>query len=190
MEVTNSSKKEVNSNCESGSSTIDVEYGLPPELVTKFSCSVPFTLPPHKTDLVAAILDGYVSFNGKGIISPSDLNSLQGGNMVEEDNYLTNFRADTYFEITQAARADGSKVVVFPWEAFEKSAIKLLFTRAADTLLEQDIILARCCPITTDHWFLIAVFPQKNLMVALDSLAGDFVKPSVKASMLKMWEVL
>ena len=151
---------------------------------------MPFTLPPHKTDLVAAILDGYVSLNGKGIISPSDLNSLQGGNMVEEDNYLTNFRADTYFEITQAARADGSKVVVFPWEAFEKSAIKLLFTRAADTLLEQDIILARCCPITTDHWFLIAVFPQKNLMVALDSLAGDFVKPSVKASMLKMWEVL
>ena len=187
VEVTNSSKKEVNSNCESGSSTIDVEYGLPPELVTKFSCSVPFTLPPHKTALVAAILDGYVSFNGKGIISPSDLNSLQGGNMVEEDNYLTNFIADTYFEITQAARADGSKVVVFPWEAFEKSAIKLLFTRAEDTLLEQDIILAPCCPITTDHWFLIAVFPQKNLMVALDSLAGDFVKPSVKASMLKMW---
>ena len=89
MEVTNSSKKEVNSNCESGSSTIDVEYGLPPELVTKFSCSVPFTLLPHKTALVAAIFDGYVSFNGKGIISPSDLNSLQGGNMVEEDNYLT-----------------------------------------------------------------------------------------------------
>ena len=27
-------------------------------------------------------------------------------------------------------------------------------------------------------------------MVALDSLAGDFVKPSVYASMLKMWEVL
>ena len=190
MEVTNSSKKEVNSNCESGSPTIDVEYGLPPELVTKFSCSVPFTLPPHKTDLVAAILDGYVSLNGKGIISPSDLNSLQGGNTVEEDNYLTNFIDDTYFEITQAARADGSKVVVFPWEAFEKSAIKLLFTRAEDTLLEQDIILAPCYPITTDHWFLIAVFPEKNLMVALDSLAGDFVKPSVKVSMLKMWEVL
>ena len=190
VEVTNSSKKEVNSNCESGSSTIDVEYGLPPELVTKFSCSVPFTLPPHKTALVAAILDGYVSFNGKGIISPSDLNSLQGGNMVEEDNYLTDFIVDKYFEITQAARADGSKVVLFPWEAFEKSAIKLLFTRAADTLLEQDIILAPCCPITTDHWFLIAVFPQNNLMVALDSLAGDFVKPSLKASMLKMWQVL
>ena len=135
MEVTNSSKKEVNSNCESGSSTIDVEYGLPPELVTKFSCSVPFTLPPHKTALVAAILDGYVSFNGKGIISPSDLNSLQGGNMVEENNYLTNFIVDTYFEITQAARADGSKVVVFPWEAFEKSAIKLLFTGGADNVI-------------------------------------------------------
>ena len=29
VEVTNSSKKEVNSTCESGSSTIDVEYGLP-----------------------------------------------------------------------------------------------------------------------------------------------------------------
>ena len=114
VQVTNSSKKEVNSNCESGSSTIDVEYGLTPELVTKFSCSVPFTLPPHKTALVAAILDGYVSFNGKGIISPSDLNSLQGGNMVEEDNYLTDFIVDKYFEITQAARADGSKVVLFP----------------------------------------------------------------------------
>ena len=51
-------------------------------------------------------------------------------------------------------------------------------------------ILAPCCPITTDHWFLIAAFPQKNLIIALDCLAGDFVKPSVKASMLKMWEVL
>ena len=84
--------------------------------------------------MVGAILDGYVSFNGKGIISPSDLNSLQGGSIVEEDNYLTNFIVDTYREITQAARANGSKVVVFPCEAFEKSAINLLLARAVDML--------------------------------------------------------
>ena len=100
-----------------------------------------FTLPPHKTPLVAAILNGYVSFKGKDIISPSDLNSQQGGNVVEEDNYPVSFINDTYFEITQAARADGIKLVVFPWEAFEKPAFKLLLTRAADTLLGQDTIL-------------------------------------------------
>ena len=88
-------RKRSNSNCESGSSTIDVESGLHTELVTNFSCSVPFTLSPHKTAVVVAILYGYVSFNGKRITSPSDLNSLQGDNMVEH-NYLTNFIVDTY----------------------------------------------------------------------------------------------
>ena len=58
-------------------SSIAVQYGLPPELSAKFRISSPFTLPPHKAPLTAAILDCHVRFKGKGIISPTDLASLQ-----------------------------------------------------------------------------------------------------------------
>lgn len=58
-------------------SSIAVQYGLSPELSAKFRISSPFTLPPHKAPLTAAILDCHVRFKGKGIISPTDLASLQ-----------------------------------------------------------------------------------------------------------------
>ena len=170
-------------------SSTAIGYGLPPELSAKFSNSPPFTLPPHKAPLIAAILDGQVNFKGKGIISHSDLNSLQGGHVRAEDNFLNNFVIDTYLEVLQAARADGLKVVVFSWEAFEKSAVKLLLT-GKGKLLEQDIILAPCNPVGSEHWFLLAVFPQEHLMAALDSKAGNFVKPTAEASFRKMWGLL
>lgn len=78
---------------------------------------------------------------------------------------------------------------MFPWEAFGKSAVKLLLA-GKGKLLEQDIILAPCNPPGSMHWFLIAVFPGAKLMAALDSKAGAFVKPTAEAALLKMWNTL
>ena len=169
--------------------SITLGYGLPPELSATFSSRSTFTLPANEAAIIAAILDGRVKFQGKGIITGSDLNSLQGGHVREEDNYLTNFVIDTYLEILQAARPGGLEVAVFPWEAFGKSAVKLLLT-GKGKLLEQDIILAPCNPPGSMHWFLIAVFPGAKLMAALDSKAGAFVKPTAEVALLKMWNTL
>ena len=79
---------------------------------------------------------------------------------------------------------------MFPWEAFEKSAFQLLLTRGKGKLLEQDIVLVPCNPAGSNHWFLIAVFPQEMFMAAPDRKAGAFVKPTAEAALLKMWSLL
>lgn len=141
----------------------------------------------HKAPLVAANVGQQVNFKGKSIINHSDLISLQGGHVITEDNYLTNFLIDTFLEILQEARADGLKKGLFPWEIFDKSSVDL---SAKGRLLEQDIILVPYNPQGGMHWFLVAVFPQVNLMAALDIKAGDFVKPTAKAALLKMLGLL
>lgn len=78
---------------------------------------------------------------------------------------------------------------MFPWEVFEKSAFQLLLTRGQGKLLEQDIVLVPCNPVGSNHWFLIAVFPQEKLMAALDSKAGAFVKPTAEGNIAKNVEL-
>jgi hypothetical protein len=104
-----------------------------------------------------------------------------------KDNFLTNFVIDTYFQMLQAAAAN---IVVFPWEQFEKSSISKRQPSAKRKLLEQDVIIVPCCPVSSEHWFLLVVLPKEKLMIALDSLAGKCVKPPAEAAMQKMWVIL
>ena len=54
-------------------------------------------------------------------------------------------------------------------------------------LLESDLILIPCSLSTTEHWFLLAVFPKKYLMAFLDNAASDYVEPSAGVVMKKMF---
>ena len=76
--------------------------------------------------MINGILDDHIQFKGKDIISPRDLQSLDGGSAeAEEDNCLTNFLIDAYLKLVKAMR-NISGVTVFPWEIFEKFFTKIL----------------------------------------------------------------
>lgn len=55
---------------------------------------------------------------------------------------------------------------------------------------EQDVILLPCSSIGSKHWSLFVVQPQQKLLAVLDSLPGDFVKPSMNAAINKMCNAL
>lgn len=170
------------------SNSVNIEMGLPPHLTLKFeNISQYFTLPMHTMYMVNGILDGKVKWKGKGIISPSDLDSLNGGYAKAEFNYLTNFVVDSYLELLKANR-NMTDVTVFPWEIFKTFITKKLLSEKA--LLQQDIILVPCNTAETEHWFLLAVFPQEKLMAVLDSLACAFVKSTAQAAIQRMWRLL
>ena len=61
---------------------------------------------------------------------------------------------------------------------------------AGRALLEQDFIFIPCCPEGGDHWCLLVVQPKQKLMAFLDSMAGDYVKPTATTAMGKMWSLL
>lgn len=45
-------------------------------------------------------------------------------------------------------------------------------------------------PGNSAHWFLIVVLPKDKKVMALDSLAASFTKPTVKKAIDKMWSLL
>ena len=145
-----------------------IKHGLPPEVIAKLSNASSFTLPAPKVPLLDAILNSQVSFKGKGIISESDPSSLLGGHVRPEDNFLNNFVIDSYLKAIRAAKMDGVKLEVIPWEVFERASAGRLLTGRGN-LLEQDLILVPCNPARSEHWFLVAVFPQQKVMSVLDS---------------------
>ena len=85
------------------------------------------------------------------------------------------------------------KLEVITWEEFENvrppNAIPNLHSGRKD-LLESDPILIPCNLSTTEHRFLLAVFPKNYLIAVLDSAVGDYVKPSAGVVMKKMFRVL
>ena len=58
----------------------------------------------------------------------------------------------------------------------------------------QDLIVVPCNtnPTHSEHWFLLAALPKKKiyLVIVLDSLAGDIVKPTTHNALNKMGSVL
>ena len=56
--------------------------------------------------------------------------------------------------------------------------------------IKDQVILVPCNPMGTKHWFLLLVQPQQKLLAVLDSLPGYFVKPTTKAAINKMFNVL
>ena len=160
--------------------SVKIELSVPPHLSSKLSAaSHSFMVPLHTMSLVKGILDGHIKFKGKGIISPRDLASLNGGYAEAEENYLTNFVLDAYLDLVKA-KQNVSGVTVLSWEIFEKFVTKKLLSD--ENLLKQDIILVPCNTAQTEHWFLLVVLPQEKLMTVLDSMASTFIKPAAQVA--------
>ena len=85
------------------------------------------------------------------------------------------------------------KLEVITWEEFENvrppNATPNLHSGRKD-LLESDPILIPCNLSMTEHRSLSAVFPKNYLIAVLDSAVGDYVKPSARVVMKKMFRVL
>ena len=52
------------------------------------------------------------------------------------------------------------------------------------------MIVVPCNPTHSEHWFLLAALPKKKIVIVLDSLAGDIVKPTTQNALNKMGSVL
>ena len=174
-----------------------VNYGLDQNIASKFN--IPETtccFPEHKQPLLDCLLDGTIKVNGNNIVDVKDLEALLGGQTREEDNYLNNFVIDWYLNILAKSVSTESKVECIEWEKFEKgigtgkpTATKKALKEKA-SILAQDVVLVPCNPGGSKHWFLLLVLPVEKKIVALDSLAGAFIKPTVERAIRKMWGLL
>lgn len=172
-----------------------LRFGLDPIMASKInaqetSCS----FPPHTQPLLDCLLNGTVKLNNGGIIDGKDLESLLGGHLLDEDNYLSNFVIEAYLNLLVNNVLAKTKVEVIEWEKFErgvggsKPVKKVLKGKAP--LLVQDAVFIPCNPGQSKHWFLLMVLPNEKRIVALDSLAGGFIKPTVDKAIKKMWCLL
>ena len=145
--------------------------------------------------MLNCLLDGSVKLtSSSSIIDKKDLEGLLGGNTRDKDNYLSNFVIDAYLHLLK--ETSPRTVEVIEWEKFEtaigNTAAKLVLHVIKDkaSILEQDVVLVPCNPGSTEHWFLLLVLPKEQKVVALDSMAMHFVKPTVESAVRKMWRLL
>ena len=172
-----------------------LRYGLDPSVASKInvqetSCS----FPKHKEPLLDCLLDGTVKSNVGSIIDGKDLEALVGGHPLDEDNYLSNFVIEAYLNLLVNIVPAKTKVEVIEWEKFEKGVggskpVKKVLKGKAP-LLAQDVVFIPCNTGQSKHWFILVVLPMEKKIVALDSLAGAFIKPTVNNAIKKMWRLL
>ena len=165
-------------------------FGLPSVIVQKLSKSAQFVLPHHIQMLVEDLLSSDIPFKGITLLNFQDLKELSGRGAKSSDNWLSNFVIDEYLSLISSQAASNVKTV--PWEKFdtysdEKIAEEL---EGNGSFNEHNLIILPCNPGRSHHWFLIAVLPKLNLVVALDSAASSHVKPSVNITMDKCMRVL
>lgn len=180
-------------NIKSHSKDCDVRQGIPDELLSLFTKNLSFSLPYYLSTQVQAIMQGLIVFSGSKLISLNDLQSLVGNEDNPQDKWLTNFVIDEYFKLIQSA-SEGKNVKVKPlsWEIFEKGQTLLVarHLQQDESPFIQDLILLPCNTTHSKHWFLVVVLPKKKMVIALDSVAGDFVKPTTQKALDKMGSVL
>lgn len=170
-----------------------VKQGIPDELLSLFKRNIPFVLPHYISTHNEAILKGLVAFHGSNLISMNDLQSLVGNVDNQQDKWLTNFVIDEYLKLIQSASQEKDvKVKTLSWEIFEKGESSLVakHLQQDESPFTQDLILIPCNPTNSTHWFLLAVLPKKKLVTVLESIAGDFVKPTTQKALNKMGSVL
>ena len=120
-----------------------------------------------------------------------DLQSLFGNFGKQEDNWLSNFVIDEYLSLIQSSVSTKINVLTLSWELFEKGKIDTMANYLTKkNALNQDLILIACDPVHSCHWYLLAVFPKEKLVVVLDSLVGNYVKPSTEKAVSKVANVL
>ena len=101
------------------------------------------------------MLDDTARFKGNALIDKKDLEGLIGGNTTGEENYLSNFIIDEYFQLLATeASAQGLQAEAIGWDTFEKvvghrPANNILKGKAP--LLEQDIVLIPLNPGVSKH---------------------------------------
>ena len=171
-----------------------MHYGLPEEIASKLKEQVACAFASHKEPLLECLLNGSITFNGNQVIDERDLQSLHGGHVCDEDNYLSNFVIESYFGlIACACRERELKIEYMGWEQFEKGvrtrpAKELLKGKAP--LMEQDVILVPCNSGASKHWFLVVVMMRERQVIVLDSLATSAPKPSAVEAKDKIWYLL
>ena len=140
---------------------------------------------------VDSIMSGLTSFGGGSLINLNDLQSLFGNFEKQEDNWLSNFVIDEYLSLIQSSVSTKMNVLILSWELFEKRKIDTIANYLTKkNALNQDLILIPCNPVHLSHWYLLAVFPKEKLVVVLDSLVGNYVKPSTEKAVSKVANIL
>lgn len=173
---------------------VHVQHGLLLNNSGLFHISASCGLPDNLFTLVNNLVEGLVSFGGSVLIDRGDLVALRGCSPTSEERYLTNFTIEGYLNlIAKEGMIQGRKVEYLGWERFEKAvgrnpAQDVL--RGKGPLLQQDVVLVPCNPQGSQHWFLLAVLPNSHQILVLDSLAGEYVKPTAKKAINKMWMLL
>ena len=171
-----------------------IKHGLPPSISAQFQISESGVFQGPESAFVDSLMDGSVAFEGSKLIDSRDLVALRGGMPTSEENYLTNFVIESYFDlIAKQGALQGSKVECIGWECFEKAVgrqpAKDALARNAP-LLQQDIVIVPCNSENSQHWFLLALLPKQFQILVLDSTAGNFIKPTAKKAITKMWMLL
>ncbi|CAB4041133.1 Sentrin-specific protease 2 [Paramuricea clavata] len=174
---------------------VNIHEGVPDEMIGPFKQSAVFNLPHYMTIQVDSVMSGLISFCGGSLIDESDLQGLIGNSKSPEINWLSNFIIDDYLKLVKSACIErGDNVQTITWEIFEKASInqvaKAMKKDCDFPLMSQDLLLIPCNPEQSKHWFLLAVLPNKKLIIVLDSLAGSFIKPTVEKLLQKVGLVL
>ena len=170
---------------------IQIQLGLPHNIRALLNnhCTE-FQVPPYSSLLAELIVSKGIDFEGDPLIDTSDLERLDGKATEDEAKWITNFIVDSYLKLVKTASAQkGLCIEVFGWEEFEKKPLKDLLTGKGD-LLKQDAVFFPCNDTQSEHWFLGVMFPQEMCIVVLDSLPGQFVKPTVLKRVEKMVSLL
>ena len=172
-------------------SDIQIELGLPnhiKECLNK-ECDE-FELHPCGNFLVQLIMGEGVDFEGDSLIVMNDLKELEGNLPQDELKWLSNFVIDSYLKIL---KSESAGVEVFGWEEFEKGVGKRKveqLLQGKGNLLQQNAVFFPCNSPNSEHWFLGVVLPTEKSLVVLDSLPGQFVKPTVSRRVKKMMSFL
>lgn len=67
--------------------------------------------------LCSCFLNGIVKFEGDSVIDGGDIIGFFGGNLVDEENYFSNFVVDFYFKfIFMESLMKGVLIVFLKWE--------------------------------------------------------------------------
>ena len=172
------------------SAAVTIEHGLPKDCQLLFDVSKPFQLPFHLQYKADAIANGILPFDGPSIISGSDIEALLGGSSVERENWLSNFVIDQYLDLLKTEHSENNfRIKTIWWERFER-AVGILpakeIWKEEDPLCSFDLVFVPCNTLQTEHWFSLVVMPKQNQVLALDSMAGDFLKPTVNHALCKM----
>ena len=139
--------------------------------------------------MVRLLVNDTSTFKGNSLIDQSDLRHLYGNGKTNKENFISNFIIE-YLLLLQ--KASGLQTKVLRWEQFERGSLSMLtqLSQKNGEVKEQDVILVPCSPIGSKHWSLLVVQPQQKLLAVLDSLPGDFIKPSTNAAINKMCNAL